>query len=245
MKPTKKQVIDKILSFNYEELERWIRARLHGDDKYFPIYEGYDTNLSEFLTETYENIKSEKFRDNFLEILNDLTEELSGYSTGEAQKEAEYIYELLSLCAAVKQFENTDILYEIAVSGDLKGIKAFDLDLHQLLLNTLGSFRLSGDYEFWFEQMRDDLNKYYANAAFYALLNREYSLDIIFRCIDVFVQRFMGEIDLELGIQELIDKYGKEEVIQRFAGIDEILSWEQKEAVDNALVKAGMIRFIN
>jgi hypothetical protein len=239
MKPTKKQVIDKILSFNYEELERWIRARLHGDDKYFPIYEGYDTNLSEFLTETYENIKSEKFRDNFLEILNDLTEELSGYSTGEAQKEAEYIYELLSLCAAVKQFENTDILYEIAVSGDLKGIKAFDLDLHQLLLNTLGSFRLSGDYEFWFEQMRDDSNKYYANAAFYALLNREYSLDIIFRCIDVFVQRFMGEIDLELGIQELIDKYGKEEVGRRFAGIGEILSWEQKEAVDNALVKSG------
>lgn len=184
MKRTKKQVIDKILSFNYIELAQWMKSRLHGDDKYFPIYEGYETNLSEFLTETYENIKDEKFRDNFLEILNDLTAELSGFSTREVQKEAEYIYELLSLCASIKQFDNTDILYEIAVSGDLKGVKAFDLELHQLLLNTLASFKLSGDYEFWFDQMRDDSNKYYANAAFYALLNRViagHSIDILFK----------------------------------------------------------------
>ena len=85
MKRTKKQVIDKILSFNYEELARWVKSRLHGDDKYFPIYEGYETNLSEFLTETYENIKDEKFRDNFLEILNDLTTDLSGYCPEEVK----------------------------------------------------------------------------------------------------------------------------------------------------------------
>ena len=239
MKRTKKQVIDKILSFSFEELAQWMKSRLHGDDKYFPIYEGYETNLSEFLTETYENIKDKKFRDNFLEILNDLTAELSGYSPEEVKKEAEYIYELLSLCASIKEFENTDILYEIAVSGDLKGVKAFDLELHQLLLNTLASFKLSGDYEFWFEQMQDDSNKYYANAAFYALLNREYSLDILFRHIDIFIDRFKGEIDLELGIQELMDKYEKKDVILRFKGIEELLSREQKEAVNNALVKSG------
>jgi hypothetical protein len=239
MKRTKKQVIDKILSFNYEELARWVKSRLHGDDKYFPIYEGYETNLSEFLTETYENIKDEKFRDNFLEILNDLTTDLSGYSPEEVKKEAEYIYELLSLCASIKQFENTDILYEIAVSGDLKGVKAFDLELHQLILSTLASFNLAGDYEFWLEQMRDDSNKYYANAAFYALLSRGFSLDILFGHIDVFIDRFKGEIDLELGIQALINDYGKEEIIRRFKGIDEKLSGEQKEAVNNALVESG------
>lgn len=239
MKLTKKQVIEKILSFNYEELAQWMKSRLHGDDKYFPIYEGYETNLSEFLTETYENIKDEKFRDNFLEILDDLTDELSGYSREVIKKEAEYIYELLSLCAGIKQFENTDILYEIAVSGDLKGVRAFDLELHQLLLNTLASFKLSGDYEFWFDQMQDDSNKYYANAAFYALLKREYSLDILFRHIDIFIDRFKGEIDLELGIQELIDNYAKEEVNLRFKGIDHRLSREQKEAVNNALIESG------
>jgi len=239
MKRTKKQIIDKILSFNFEELAQWMKSRLHSDDKYFPIYEGYETNLSEFLTETYENIKDEKFRDNFLEILNDLTSELSGYSPEEVKKEAEYIYELLSLCASIKEFENMDILYEIAVSGDLKGVKAFDLELHQLLLNTLASFKLSGDYEFWFEQMQDDSNKYYANAAFYALLNREYSLDILFRHIDIFIDRFKGEIDLELGIQELMDKYEKKDVILRFKGIEELLSREQKEAVNTALVESG------
>lgn len=239
MKLTKKQVIEKILSFNYKELAQWVNSRLHGDDKYFPVYEGYETNLSEFLTETYENIKDEKFRDNFIEILDDLIDELSGYSREEIKKEAEYIYELLSLCAGIKQFENIDLLYEIAVSGDLKGVKAFDMELHQLLLNTLASFKLSGDYEFWFDQMQDDSNKYYANAAFYALLKREYSLDILFRHMDIFIDRFKGEIDLELGIQELIDNYAKEEVILRFKGIDHRLSWEQKKAVNTALAKSG------
>ena len=239
MKLTKEQVIEKILSFNYKELAQWVNSRLHGDDKYFPVYEGYDTNLSEFLTETYENIKDEKFRDNFIEILDDLIDDLSGYSREEIKKEAEYIYELLSLCAGIKQFENIDLLYEIAVSGDLKGVKAFDLELHQLLLNTLASFKLSGDYEFWFDQMQDDSNKYYANAAFYALLKREYSLDILFRYMDIFIDRFKGEINLELAIQELIDNYPKEEVILRFKGIDHKLSREQKEAVNNALDKSG------
>jgi hypothetical protein len=239
MKLTKKQIIDKILSFNYEELARWVKSRLHGDDKYFPIYEGYETNLSEFLTETYENIRDEKFRDNFLEILDDLTNELWGYSTEEVKKEADYIYELLSLCAGIKHFDNTPPLYRAAVSGKFKGIDAFDLDLHQLLLTTLASLNVTGDCEFWIEQMQDDSNKYYANAAFYALLNRKYSLDILFRYIDIFIDRFKGEIALELGIQALVKDYGKEEIIGRFKGIDEILSWEQKEAVNSALVESN------
>jgi hypothetical protein len=239
MKLTKKQVIDKILSFNFEELAQWMKSRLHGDDKYFPIYEGYETNLSEFLTETYENINDEKFRDNFLEILNDLTDELWGYSTEEVKKEADYIYELLSLCASIKNFDNTPPLYRVAVSGKFKGIDAFDLDLHQLLLTTLASINVTGDYEFWVEQMQDDSNKYYTNAAFYALLNRGYSLDILFQHIDIFIERFKGEIALELGIQALVKDYGKKEIIRRFKDIDEMLSREQKEAVNNALVESG------
>jgi hypothetical protein len=238
MKLSKQEVIDKILSFNYKELAHWIKARLHGDDRYFPIYEGYETNLSEFLTESFTHIRDTKFRDNFLDILNQLAAELTSYSQDQANKEAEYIYELLSLCGSIKEFENKDTLYEIALDGKLKGIKAYDIDLHQLLLSTLASYHVAGDYKFWVQQMYDDSNKYSANAAFYALLNRGFRLDILFEHIWVFIDRFKGEIDLELGIRALVNDYGKEEIIKRFKGIEEILSREQKEAVNNAFIES-------
>jgi hypothetical protein len=239
MNLTKKQVINKILSFNLVELARWMKSRLHGEDKYFPINETGETNLSRFLTDIYKNIKDEKFRDNFLEILDDLTDELSGYRREEIKKKAEYIYELLSLCAGIKEFENTGILYEIAVSGDLKGVKAFDRELHQSLLSTLASLNLTGDYEFWLEQMEDDTNKYYAHVAFYALLSRGYRLGIILKRIDLFIDRFKGEMELGRGIQALFDAHGEAEIIRRFKSIDDYLSWEQKEAVNNALIENG------
>jgi hypothetical protein len=57
MRLSREKTIEKILSFNSEQLHKWIKSRLHGDDGHFPIYEGYETNLSEFLTETFEHIK--------------------------------------------------------------------------------------------------------------------------------------------------------------------------------------------
>jgi hypothetical protein len=234
---SKQQVIDKILSFNYKELSNWMKARLHGDDPYFPIYEGYELNLSEFLAESFKHIKDETFRDNFLEILSDLINELRGYTMVQIEENKDYIYELLSLCGSIKKFENKSALYQMARSGRFKKFKAYDLELHQLLLTVLASYRVTGDYEFWIQQMMDDSNKYYANAAFYALLNRKYDLDFLFNHIGIFIDRFKGEIDLELGIEALIDDYGAREIVERFKKIESKLSPEQKEAVNHAFAE--------
>jgi hypothetical protein len=234
---SKQQVIDKILSFNYKELYHWMKARLHGDDPYFPIYEGYELNLSEFLAESFNHIKDETFRENFLEILSDLTNELRGYTGVQIEENKDYIYELLSLCGSIKKFENKSALYRMARSGKFKKFEAYDLELHQLLLTVLASYQVTGDYEFWIEQMMDDSNKYYANAAFYALLNRKYDLDFLFEHIGIFIDRFKGEIDLELGIEALIDDYGAKETVERFKKIESKLSPEQKEAVNHAFAE--------
>ena len=232
---SKKEAVDIILSFNYEELADWIKSRLHGIDGYFPVYEGHDPNLSEFLTEAFQHIKDEKFRDNFIEILGDLTTELRAITRNKKKIEEnrEYIYELLFLCTGIKKFENKDILYSIARSGKLKMVKAHNLDLHQLLLTALASYRVAGDFDFWIEQMRDASNKYYANAALYALINRQYDLGSIFEHIGVFIERFIGTIDLVWGMRALINRYGGTEVIGSFKKIESTLTQVQKVAVNN------------
>lgn len=237
---SKKEVMDKILSFNYRELADWIRARLHGDDGYFPVYEGHEPNLNQFLIEAFENIKDETFRENFLEILDDLSTELWGFTRDrkKIKENKNYIYELLSLCGGIKRFRNKNTLYRIARSGKLKGLKGHGLELHQLLLTTLASYHVAGDYHFWLEQMKDDSNKYYTNAAFYALINRKYDLETVFEHIKTFIDRFKGEISLVWGIRALINKYGKEHIIERFQKIESKLSSGQKEAVNNAFIKA-------
>lgn len=237
---SKKETIDKILSFNYEELANWIRSRLHGDDGYFPIFEGHEPNLSEFLTEAFEHIKNEAFRENFLEILTDLTSELWGLTRDKKKIEENknYIYELLSLCGSIKKFQNKRTLYRIARSGKLKKVNAHYMELHQLLLTTLASYHTAGDYRFWIEQMRDDSNKYYANAAFYALLNRKYDLDIVFKHIKIFIDRFKDEMSLVWGIRALINKYGVDLVSEGFRKIESKLSPQEKEAVNEAFIKS-------
>jgi hypothetical protein len=233
---SKQEVIEKILSFNYKKLADWIRSRLHGDDKYFPIYEGYETNLSKFLSEAFYHIKDEKFRENFLEILEDLTTELwrDTKNKDSIKGNEEYIYELLSLCGRIERFERKTNLYRIARSAKLKGFKAFNKDLHLMLLRSLASYKAAGDYDFWIDQMKDDSNKYYANAAFYALLNRQYDLDFLFDYIAIFVDRFKEEIDLVLGIKALVKNYNPKDIIKRFKGIESKLTMEQKEAVNHA-----------
>jgi hypothetical protein len=90
MELTKQQVIDKILSFNYIELAEWIKNRLQGNDKYFPIYLGHEPNLSGFLIDAFHHIKDQKFRDNFLEILGDLTNEFRRLSKSQIEECKEY-----------------------------------------------------------------------------------------------------------------------------------------------------------
>ncbi|NIM16972.1 MAG: hypothetical protein GTO45_33810 [Candidatus Aminicenantes bacterium] len=236
MELTKQQVIDKILSFNYAQLAEWIKARLHGNDKYFPVYLGHEPNLSEFLSDAFHHIKDEKFRDNFLEILGDLTNQLRRFSRTQIEESKEYINELLFLCGNIKQFDNKASIMEIAVSGEFKGIKIGESDLHAKLLTTLASHKIAGTCNFWIDQLMDNSNKRYANPAFYAI--KDYP-DKLFEHISVFIDKYKGEAELVLGIMSLLNEYGKKEVFNRFKSIEAKLSIEQKEAVNEAFNKAN------
>ena len=239
MSQSKQEVIDIILSFSYEDLKNWIHSRLHGDDDYFSIYEGYETNLSDFLADAFHHIKNKTFRENFLEILGDLVSELRKYSPTGIEQDKDYIYELLSLCGSIKKFNDKSTLYKLAKSGKFKPFKLRDTDLHLALLTTLLSYRIGGNYRFWIEQMQDDSNKYYTNAAFYALLKQGFSLDILFDHIGTFIDRFKGGIELVFGIEALFDDYEPKKIYSMFKKIESRLSHEQKEAVNNAFKEAG------
>jgi hypothetical protein len=239
MEQSKQEVIDKILSFSYEELSNWIRSRLNGDDGYFPIYEGYETNLSDFLTDAFNHIRDGKFRDNFIDIMNDLVSELRKYTPKEIEGKKEYIYELLILCGSIKEFESGMTLFKIAKSGKLKGFKLRDTDLHLVLLTTLLTYKMGGNYRFWVEQMQDNSNKYYTNAAFYALLKHGYRLDILFKHMGLFIERFKGDVVLVFGIEALFDYHEPEEIHRRFKEIESQLTKGQKEAVNDAFIEAG------
>ncbi len=239
MEKSKEEVIAKILSFSYEELAEWIHCRLQGDDGYFPIYEGYETNLSDFLADAFTHINEEKFRNNFLEVIHDLVSQLKLYSLEEIEEKKEYIYELLTLCRRIKTFENRRTLFKLAKSGKFKPFKLRDTDLHLVLLTTLLSYRLGGNYRFWIEQMQDDSNKYYTNAAFYALLKQGFRLDILFEHIGKFIDRFKGGIELVFGIEALFDYHEPQKIYSMFNKIESRLSKEQKEAVNDAFKEAG------
>ena len=239
MTQSKQEVIDIILSFSYEELKNWIWSRLHGDDDYFSIYEGHETNLSDFLADAFHHIKNKTFRENFLEILGDLVSDLRKYSPTGIEQDKDYIYELLTLCGSIKKFNDATTLYKLAKSGEFKPYKLRDTDLHLVLLTTLLSYRIGGNYRFWIEQMQDDSNKYYTNAAFYALLKHGFRLDILFDHIGTFIDRFKGGIELVFGIEALFDDYEPKKIYRMFKKIETRLSHEQKEAVNNAFKEAG------
>jgi hypothetical protein len=233
---SREETIKKILSFNYEQLHKWIKSRLNGNDGHFPIYEGYEPNLSKFLSEAFHYINDQTFRDNFLEILDDLITRLHGYSTNQVKENKDYIYEMLSLCGRIEGIRGKNTLYRIARSGKLKGVKAHDIDLHLMLLRALASYQVAGGSQFWIGQMNDPCNKYYANPAFYALLKPTFNLDILFKHIGVFIERFKGEISLYLGIMALIKDYGLDEIFERFRDIEANLSTEQKAAVNHTFI---------
>jgi hypothetical protein len=235
---TKKKEI--ILSLNAEELASWVKSRLHENDKYFPIYLGHEPYLSGFLVDAFIHIKKEEFRESFLCILESLTVELESLSIRQIEEEKDYIYELLMLCQCIKQFKNKDSLYRLARSGHLKNVFAFDVELHLILLLAIGSTPEAGDLEFWLEQLKDDSNKYYANAAFYVLL-KKYEPGILFEHIGIFIDRFLDEktMHIEFGILSIINKYGKAETFRWFNRIEKKLSEKQKNAIDAALCSSG------
>jgi hypothetical protein len=235
----KQKIIEKILSFSYEELANWMRARLRGEDEYFSLHVGHETNLSGFLSDAYHHIENDEFRDDFVKILNELISEVKSYPPGKIEADKEYIYELFTLCGGIKEFEDKNTLFDIAKSGTFKGFQVHDSDLHLVLLTTLSSYRIGGNYRFWIDQMQDSSNKYYTNAAFYALLDNGYSLGLLFKHIGSFIDRFKEGIELVLGIESLFDDHEPGEIFSRFKSIEPELSVEQQEAVNNALVEAG------
>jgi hypothetical protein len=239
MGQTEQEIIAKILSFSYEELSGWMKARLRGNDKYFSIHVGHETDLRGFLSDAYHHIDNDKFRDNFIKILNEMISEVERYSPAEIETDKEYIYELFTLCGNIKEFEDKNVLFEIARSGKFKGFHVHDSDIHLVLLTSLSSYRVGGNYNFWIDQMQDNSNKYYTNAAFYALLDNGYSLDILFKHIGTFIDRFNEGIELGLGIESLFDDHDPKEIFSRFKSIEPELNTEQQEAVNKALLEAG------
>ncbi len=227
---TKQEAIAKILSFNYKELSDWMYWRLCGSDKYFPVYEGHEPNLSEFLIDAFKYIKNERFRDKFIEVLGDLAGKLGQFTNHQIEASKEYISELLFLCGNIKQFEEKHILLEIATKGRLKGYMVGESDLHAELLATLASYRIAGTCEFWIDQLLDDSNKRYAISAFYAL--QDYP-DTLFEYMGIFIEKFKGEVELVLGIMSLVNKLGLNETVKRFRRIESQLSFKQKEAVNH------------
>ena len=63
--------------------------------------------------------------------------------------------------------------------------------------------------------------------------------DILFENIAFFIDKFKGEIELEWGIEALVDEYGKKEIVERFKAIGTKLSQVQKEAVNMAFKEIG------
>jgi hypothetical protein len=191
------------------------------------------------LADAFTHINQEKFRNNFLEVIHALVSQLKRYSLEEIEEKKDYIYELLTLCRRIKAFENRKVLFKLAKSGKFKPYKLRDTDLHLVLLTTLLTYRLGGNYRFWIEQMQDDSNKYYTNAAFYALLKQGFSLDILFDHIGTFIDRFKGGIELVFGIEALFDYHEPKKIYSMFNKIESRLSKEQKEAINNAFKEAG------
>lgn len=234
-----KQVSAKVLSFTNKELETWIYNRLHGTDPYFSTLTGHDLNLAGFLSDTFHFIKDESFRDRFLEILGDLVMELKGRSPREIEKQKEYIYELLTLCASIPSFEDKTDMTDLAGAGKFKGFKVHDTDLHVVLLTTLASYKIGGNAGFWIEQMRDDFSTQCANAAFYAFLNNRFSLDILFRHIHIFIDRAKDHPQFDAAIESLFDDSDPKEIRRRFLSIETNLSREHKDALDRVFRNAG------
>jgi hypothetical protein len=159
---------------------------------------------------------------------------LERFTDHQIEASKEYISELLFLCGNIKRFAEKHLLLEIAVKGKFKGVMIDESDLHAELLTTLASYKMAGNFDFWIEQFCDAGDRYYSNPAFYALAD---NLDRLFDNIEVFIDNFKGEVELELGIEFLINEYGKKEIINRFKAIGPKLSLEQKKAVNNAFVE--------
>lgn len=232
----KEEIVDRILSFSYKELKEWIHSRLQGHDKYFPLLPESELNTTQFLVDSFSEVKGEKYRKNFIKILYGLIEQLKNLSGKEIEESKDYISKLLLLCGKIKQFKNKNPLVEIAVTGKFKGINPGGSDLHTRLLMTMSSNKIVGTREFWLRQFLDDSNKYYAYPAFFALSNYP---DLLFDNIAVYIDKFKGETELVWAIMLLIEKYEKEEIVRRFNFIEPKLSIKQKEAVDWASIDAG------
>jgi hypothetical protein len=229
----KQELIGKILSFNYRQVCRWIKASLHGCDMPSNFKQ---SKPGKFLFELFCYIKEEKFREDFLESLCSLTRQLKGFSTDQVEESKDYIFELLYLCGEIKQFKDKESLLEMAVTGNFKGVKTDAGELHATLLKVLASHNIAGDPGFWTRQLLNESGRDYAFPAFWALQD---NLDILFGYMGTFIDRWGGDPDLEAAIRLLIYKYKREQVAKRFNVIAPNLSIRQKQSVNKAFAANG------
>lgn len=233
----KQAAVDKIISFDYEELKEWIYSRLQGYDRHFPIDLESKSDPGQFLVDCFFEIENEQFQENFIKILNHLTRHLKSLSREEIKKSKGYISQLLSLCGRIPGFKSKDTLLEIAGSGKFKKIKSGGRELHERLLETLASHHIAGTCEFWLEQLLESPNKDCAYSAFFAL--KDYP-DKLFRHMTAIIDKYKRKIETIIwGILLLLHTHGKNEISKRFKQLETRLSFEQKEAINRAFIEAG------
>jgi len=228
---------DKIISFDYEELREWIHSRLQGFDRHFPIDLASKSDPGQFLVKCFFGIKNDRFQENFLKILNHLTQQLKNLSRVEIKKSKGYISRLLSLCGKIPGFKPKDALLEIAVPGKFANIKAEGRQLHAWLLDTLASHEIAGSCEFWLEQLLENTDKDCAFPAFFALKGYP---DRLFEHMTAIIDKYKRKIEPFIwGIILLINTNGRKIITGMFKRLENDLSFEQKETINRAFIEAG------
>jgi len=241
MGSSKEEKVKKILSLTKVGLSSWIKKRLKGNDPYFAIYVGYEPDLSGFIADAFKYIENKDFRKNFIDTLDSLVKELGGYSKDKTKRNKGYIYELLTLCGYIDDFANISnsipCLIDITNSDKLKGITVCEAELQLVILNVLATIGAGDVNDFWLEKMMDNSNRYYANIAFYALLEKKCNIKVILENIHILIDSFFGELELELSIWSLLDRYNSKVIYDYFKENERKLSSMQKKELYRVIRK--------
>jgi hypothetical protein len=243
----RKKDIDKIEKFNYEELHKWIESRLKGIDEHFTIQKREKKRKFELIVKAYHQINDENFRTcKFHPIMNTLMDEMTYISVSKKRIEEnkEYIFEVVNLFKKIPDFRDKSFLYDFAREGNFKGIEAYDMDLHHLILKALACHKAVGDYDFWIEQSDD---KRYVRTSFNAMVKRGYRLDLIMRIepFGIYLSSFIDDNvdDLKSTFVKMVQRHGIKSFLIQFVSIFDLFNVDQIKVIMRAIGFADRITF--
>jgi len=235
----RKKDIDKIEKFTYEELHKWIESRLQGNDEHFPIKEKEKKKKFQLIVTAYQSIEDKDFRTcKFNPIMNTLMDEMTYISVSKKRIEEnkEYIFEVVNLFGQIRDFRDKSFLYDFAREGNFKGIEAYDMDLHHLILKALACNKAVGDYDFWIEQSND---KRYVRTVYNAMLNKDYRLDIIMRIepFKIYLDSFVNDNvdELKSAFAKMVETHGIKSFLIQFVSICDLLNVDRIKVIIRAI----------